>query len=114
MNHRPPPNHSPPPNHRPRVNHTQQQTTTGEPQTAVFTLDNGRTRTVHFGAAGASDFTQHRDVARKQRYLARHRPREDWTKPMTAGALARWLLWNRETLRESVADYLHRFDLTPG
>ena len=27
---------------------------------AVFTLDNGRTRTVHFGSAGASDYTQHR------------------------------------------------------
>ena len=43
-----------------------------------------------------------------------HAPREDWTKPMTAGALARWVLWNRETLRESVADYLRRFDLTLG
>ena len=81
---------------------------------AVFTLENGRTRTVHFGAAGASDFTQHRDVARKQRYLAQHAPREDWTKPMTAGALARWVLWNRETLRESVVDYLQRFGLALG
>ena len=59
---------------------------------AVFTLDNGRTRTVHFGYAGASDYTQHRDPVRKQRYLARHAKREDWTKPMTAGALARWIL----------------------
>ena len=66
------------------------------------------------GAAGASDYTQNRDPARKQRYLARHAPREHWDRPMTAGALARWLLWNRETLRESLADYLHRFDLTPG
>ena len=32
---------------------------------------------------------------------------------MTAGALARWLLWNKETLREGVADYLRRFVLTP-
>ena len=81
---------------------------------AVFTLENGRTRTVHFGAAGASDYTQNRDPARKRRYLARHAPREHWDRPMTAGALARWLLWNRETLRESVAHYLHRFDLTAG
>ena len=69
---------------------------------------------LRLGAAGASDYTQNRDPARKQRYLARHAPREHWDRPMTAGALARWLLWNRETLRESVADYLHRFDLTPG
>ena len=78
---------------------------------AVFTLDNGRTRTVHFGAAGASDYTQHRDPARKQRYLARHEPREYWHEPTTAGALARWILWNKETLRESVADYVRRFDI---
>ena len=89
-------------------------TRAGKKFMAVFTRKNGRTRTVHFGAAGASDFTQHRDPARKQRYLARHAPREDWTKPMTAGALARWILWNRETLRDSIADYLQRFDLTPG
>ena len=49
---------------------------------AIFTLENGRTRTVHFGAAGASDFTQHRDPARKQRYLARHAPREDYYFPV--------------------------------
>ena len=89
-------------------------TRAGKKFMAVFTRKNGRTRTVHFGAAGASDFTQHRDPARKQRYLARHAPREDWTKPMTAGALARWVLWNRETLRESVADYLQRFGLALG
>ena len=66
---------------------------------AVFTLDNGRTRTVHFGSAGASDYTQHRDPVRKQRYLARHAPREDWDNPMTAGALSRWVLWNKETFK---------------
>ena len=79
---------------------------------AVFTLDNGRTRTVHFGSAGASDYTQHRDPVRKQRYLARHAPREDWNNPMTAGALSRWILWNKQTLHSSVHDYALRFDLT--
>ena len=78
---------------------------------AVFTLDNDRTRTVHFGSAGASDYTQHRDPARKQRYLARHAPREDWDNPMTAGALARWILWDKETLPSSVEDYTRRFNL---
>ena len=87
-------------------------TRAGKKLVAIFSLANGRTRTVHFGAAGASDFTQHRDPVHKQRYLARHAPREHWDHPMTAGALARWILWNKETLRESVADYLRRFDLT--
>ena len=53
---------------------------------AVFTLDNDHKRTVHFGSAGASDYTQHRDPVRKRQYLARHAPREHWENPMTAGA----------------------------
>jgi hypothetical protein len=30
-------------------------------------------KTVHFGAAGMSDYTKHKDKERKERYLARHR-----------------------------------------
>ena len=41
----------------------------------------------------------------------RHAPREDWTKPMTAGALARWVLWNKETLPGSIHDFIQRFNL---
>ena len=78
---------------------------------AVFTLDNGRTRTVHFGSAGASDYTQHRDPVRKQQYLARHAPREDRGNPMTAGALSRWVLWNKETLNDAIGEYIQRFDI---
>ena len=68
-------------------------------------------RTVHFGSAGASDYTQHRDPVRKRQYLARHAPREHWENPMTAGALARWILWNKETLPSSIEDYTRRFNL---
>ena len=61
--------------------------------------------------AGASDYTQHRDPVRKRQYLARHAPREHWENPMTAGALARWILWNKETLPSSIDDYTRRFGL---
>ena len=30
-------------------------------------------KTVHFGQAGASDMTQHKDKDRKQRYIDRHK-----------------------------------------
>ena len=60
---------------------------------------------------GASDYTQHRNPVRKQRYLARHAPREHWDNPMTAGALARWILWNKETLHGSIHDFIRRFNL---
>lgn len=70
-----------------------------------------RKQTVHFGAAGASDYTLHRDPERKKRYLARHAAREDWTNPRTAGALSRWILWNKPSLAASIADFKHRFRL---
>lgn len=69
------------------------------------------TRTVHFGAAGYSDFTIHKDEERRQRYVARHAAREDWTIAGvgTAGFWSRWLLWNQPTINSSIADMHRRF-----
>ena len=83
--------------------------TKGKKYDAVFEMPNGRSKTVAFGAAGMSDFTIHKDEERKERYLARHRVREDWNKPDTAGALSRWILWNKPTLEASIRDYKQRF-----
>ena len=58
-----------------------------------------------------SDFTRHKDSARKQRYIARHSRRENWRDPTSAGALSRWVLWNKPSLRESISDYKRRFKL---
>jgi hypothetical protein len=78
---------------------------------AVFER-NGREKTVSFGAAGMSDYTKHKNATRKQRYLKRHTGKgENWGKPDTAGALSRWILWNKLSFRESVADYKRRFGL---
>jgi hypothetical protein len=73
-----------------------------------------RVRTVHFGAAGMSDFTKHKDPERKDRYVTRHRRREDWTRAglATAGFWSRWLLWNRRTLAASKRDIARRFRVT--
>lgn len=67
--------------------------------------------TVHFGALGYQDYTQHKDAARMRRYLTRHRARETWTRAgmATAGFWSRWLLWNRPSLRASAADLSRRF-----
>jgi hypothetical protein len=77
---------------------------------AIFESDKGRTKTVSFGAKGMSDFTINKDPVRKERYLNRHRAREDWNKPDSAGALARWILWNKPTFTDSLADYKRRFN----
>ncbi len=79
---------------------------------AVFTdYETGKTKIVHFGAAGYEDYTTHKDDARKKRYIDRHRSNEDWNKYMTAGSLSRWILWNKTSLRASIQDYKKRFRL---
>lgn len=66
---------------------------------------------IDFGATGYEDFTTHKDPSRRDRYDIRHRKREDWNNPFTAGALAKYILWNKPTLEASIADYKQRFNL---
>ncbi len=84
----------------------------GSPKKYVATFSsNGKTRRVQFGARGYSDFTMHHDEARRERYMSRHRSRERWTDPTSPGALSRYVLWNKKSLRASIADYKRRFHL---
>ena len=77
---------------------------------AVFDKD-GREKVVSFGAAGMSNYTKHKDSKRMRRYLTRHRKREDWNKPDTPGALSRWVLCNKPSFEDSLADFKKRFNL---
>ena len=77
---------------------------------AVFII-NGREKNVDFGASGYSDYIQHKDPQRKMRYENRHRSRENWKDPTTAGALSKYILWNKPSFRASVSDYKKRFNL---
>jgi hypothetical protein len=79
---------------------------------AIFYDDEGKKiKTIPFGQAGASDFTQHKDLERMKRYDARHKTREDWNNFMTAGALAKYTLWSKPTLKEGIAAFKKRFNL---
>lgn len=82
----------------------------GKKLTAVFYEDNKKIKTTHFGAEGMSDYTINKDDKRKERYLSRHRARENWNSPMTAGALSRWILWNKKTRSGSIKDFKNRFN----
>ena len=64
---------------------------------------------INFGAAGYSDFPTHKDEARKQRYINRHKNNENWSKSGidTAGFWSRWLLWNLPTIKSSY-EYIKR------
>jgi len=69
-------------------------------------------KTVSFGAAGMSDYTLHKDPERKERYINRHKGMgETWTKAgvKTPGFYARWVLWNKPTLKGSVDDLNKKF-----
>ena len=58
----------------------------------------------HFGHSAYEDYTTHQDVARKALYLARHRPREDWslTGLKTPGFWVKHILWSEPTVQASV------------
>ena len=71
---------------------------------AIFYENGKKIKTTHFGCAGMSDYTKHKDRARKQRYMNRHKATEDWSKPMSAGALSRYILWNKPTITASLSD----------
>ena len=61
---------------------------------------------IHFGQTGYSDYSQHKDDERKQRYIARHKANEDWTKSGidTAGFYSKHVLWNKPTISQSITD----------
>ena len=79
---------------------------------AVFyNKEKKKLKTIHFGQAGASDYTQHKSIERRNLYDNRHSKNEDWEAPMTAGALSKWVLWSEPTLKAGVAKYLSKFNL---
>jgi hypothetical protein len=78
---------------------------------ATFETDAGRTKVTHFGASGYDDFIKSKSETKKAAYIARHKVNENFQNPTTAGALSRWILWNKPTLTASIADYKRRFNL---
>ena len=78
---------------------------------AVFSRD-GRIKNVDFGASGYEDYLSHHDKERRERYKNRHRKRENWNKPDTAGSLSLHILWGESTsFRENVSKFKKRFNL---
>jgi hypothetical protein len=81
-----------------------------KPDKKYYIITN-KNKKVYFGAAGMSDYTIHKDEARKQRYINRHQKNENWNDINTAGAWSRWLLWNKPSIRASYSDIKSRFNL---
>ena len=75
--------------------------------------DRKKLKTLHFGAVGYQDFTQHKDEQRRADYINRHFKNEDWEDYMTSGALSRYILWQYPQLERSINSYMKRFNLKP-
>ena len=87
---------------------------------AVFYDKDNKVKTTHFGYAITDDkgikkygstYIDHKNDELKSAYIARHQVNEDFTNYMSAGSLAFHILWNKKSLRESIADYKRRFRL---
>lgn len=80
---------------------------------ATFTEDDGTETHTDFGDATMRDYTQHHDKMRRANYLSRHRARENWNDPKSAGSLSRHLLWGDSTsLRTNIASFKRKFSLS--
>ena len=77
----------------------------------VVITEGDKKKTIHFGAKGYENFTIHKDNERKYRYIDRHKQREDFQDPFTAGFWALHTLWNKPTIQGSLNDIKRNFDI---
>jgi len=74
---------------------------------AVFEK-NGKVYHRWFGAHGYEDYTMHKDKNRRESYRKRHAKDLGTKDPMRAGYLSFFVLWNKPTIKTSLADYRRR------
>ena len=84
----------------------------GKKLMAVFTKDNGRTKTTHFGAKGMDDYTITKDKERRRLYRERHKKDLATKDPTRAGFLSYYILWGDSTSRATnISNYKKRLNL---
>ena len=64
-----------------------------------------------FGQKGASDYTKHGDIDRRNRYIKRHMKDTKTGDPTRAGFLSLYILWNKESFKASKKDYVRRLKI---
>ena len=77
---------------------------------AVFTDDNNKKKTIHFGSAGMDDYTLTGDKLARERYRARTRKVYDKAEPMSASRLSYEIAWGNSTsLSKNIASYKKKY-----
>ena len=84
---------------------------------AVFTDDQGKTKTTHFGLKNPKrgTYIDHKDKELRKNYRARHDATEKkfHSDPKRASTLSRFILWGEETnLKDAVKSYKRKFNLS--
>ena len=80
----------------------------GKKLRARFQMPSGKSKHTDFGARGMSDYTKHHDKERRARYIDRHKKDLRTNDPTRAGYLSMFVLWNKPTVKGSIADYRKR------
>jgi hypothetical protein len=77
-----------------------------------ITKENGKKskKSTKFGAKGMSDFTKHKDIERRDRYIKRHTKDLRTNDPTRAGYLSMYILWNKKSFKASLSDYKRRLN----
>jgi len=81
----------------------------GKKYMMVLNID-GRGKTIHFGSSGSKTYLDHGDKNKREAYLKRHAPSENWNE-INAGSASRFVLWNHKTLDKSLKSFLSRFNI---
>jgi hypothetical protein len=77
---------------------------------AIFTKDDGKTKTIHFGAKGYEDYTQHHNKDRRVLYRQRHE-KDLKGDPMRAGYLSYYILWgNSINMQSNIRSFKNKYN----
>ena len=76
---------------------------------AIFKKGDREIKT-NFGQKGASDYTKHKDIKRRNRYIIRHMKDTKTGDPTRAGFLSLYILWNKKSFDASKRDYVKRLN----
>ena len=82
----------------------------GKKYMMILNID-GKGKTIHFGSKNSKTYLDHRDKDKREAYLKRHAPNENWDEINPASA-SRYVLWGSKTeLEPAIKSYLKRFNI---
>ena len=79
---------------------------------AIFKMDNDKEKRVTFGTSSNYVLNPDKTNQDRENYLKRHKVRENWEDPLTAGSLSRWILWgDSRNLNKNISTFKKKFKL---